>query len=437
MPLSSYDEPSFKLRAMSGPMPKTTLTGVTVDPLVQERRIVFLVGAIQFVNVLDFMMVMPLGPDFAAALDIDTSHIGLIGGAYTASAAVTGLVGSLFLDRYDRRTALACAMLGLVVATAAGGLATGMGTLLAARIMAGAFGGPATSLSLAIVADTVPPARRGKALGSVMAAFSVASILGVPAGLELSRRFGFRAPFFSVALLGLVVAALSIRVMPKLTQHLGAIRPARLFPTFDRLMLNSLCNTALTMLGVFAVVPNISAFVQHNLGYPREQLGLLYLVGGIASFVTMRLVGVLVDRWGALPLVILGSIFHVIALKSAFIDQTTYLPILVIFTLYMLSGSVRMVPMQTLATRVPIPNQRARFMSVQSSVQHMASALGAFLGSVLLTADPSGKLIGMDHIAWGAAALACLVPITVAALERGLRLRDAQQTSSEPLATTL
>jgi hypothetical protein len=37
-----------------------------------------------FVNVLDFMMVMPLGPDFAAALDIPTSHLGYIGGSYTA-----------------------------------------------------------------------------------------------------------------------------------------------------------------------------------------------------------------------------------------------------------------------------------------------------------------------------------------------------------------
>lgn len=388
-------------------MSLTPRNGPAFDPVVQERRIVLLVGAIQFVNVLDFMMVMPLGPDFAAALNIDTSHIGLVGGAYTASAAVTGLLGSLFLDRYDRRTALALAILGLVIATAAGGFATGIGTLVAARILAGAFGGPATSLSLAIIADTVPPTRRGKALGSVMAAFSVASVLGVPAGLELSRRFGFRAPFFAVALLGLVVAALSIRVMPQLTAHLDEKRPTTLLPTFDRLMLISLCNTTLTMLGVFSVVPNISAFVQHNLGYPREQLGLLYLVGGIASFVTMRAVGNLVDRWGAVPLIIIGTIFHVVALKSAFIDQTVWLPILVIFTLYMLSGSLRMVPLQTLASRVPVAHQRARFMSVQSCVQHLASALGAFRdltdtaphGALCRAMPRNGAAIALDQLA--------------------------------------
>jgi predicted MFS family arabinose efflux permease len=174
-----------------------------------ERTIVLLVAAVQFVNILDFMIIMPLGPDFAAALDIPTSHIGYLGGVYTLAAAVSGVIGSRILDRFDRRTVLGLSMLGLILATAAGGFAVGMFSLLAARIVAGAFGGPATSIALAIVGDAVPPARRGKAIGTVMAAFSAASILGVPAGLEAARLFGWRAPFFSVAALGLVVLPFS------------------------------------------------------------------------------------------------------------------------------------------------------------------------------------------------------------------------------------
>src|SRR5687768_7538784 len=159
-----------------------------------ERRIIFLVGAVQFVNILDFMIVMPLGPDFAVALGISSSQLGLIGGAYTAAAAVAGLLGSFFLDRFDRRSALALSMLGLAAGTFAGAFATGLGSLIAARAIAGAFGGPATSLSLSIVADVVPPERRGKALGAVMGAFAVASVIGVPAGLELARKGGWQLP---------------------------------------------------------------------------------------------------------------------------------------------------------------------------------------------------------------------------------------------------
>lgn len=402
------------------------ITGSEPAKVVSERLIILLVGAIQFVNVLDFMMVMPLGPDFAASLDIATSHIGIVGGSYTAAAAVAGVAGSLFLDRFDRRAALGVTMAGLVLGTALGGFATGLASLLMARVVAGLFGGPATSLSLAVIADVIPPARRGKAMGAVMGAFSVASVFGVPAGLELARRFGWRAPFFAVAALGLVLALIAVSLMPPMRQHLAA--PKRVgpkVPLLDSVTLLSLGNTAVVMCGVFAVVPNISAFVQHNLGYPRDKIGLLYLVGGCASFVVMRGVGRLTDRFGYGPMVALGTALHVSALLAAFISPVQVVPVLLMFTLYMLSGSVRMVPMQALASRVPRPEQRARFMSAQSAVQHAASALGAVLASLFLVAAPDGKLVGMDTVAWGAIVAAALLPIGVVVLERRVRARDA------------
>src|SRR5689334_21739801 len=106
------------------------------------RRVLFLVAAVQFINIADFMMVMPLGPDFATALGIPTAHLGYVGGAYTAAASVAGLIGALVLDRWDRRSALAVCMAGLMFGTALGGFAGGMWSLLAARVVAGMFGGP-------------------------------------------------------------------------------------------------------------------------------------------------------------------------------------------------------------------------------------------------------------------------------------------------------
>src|SRR5690606_31809883 len=112
-------------------------------------------------------------------------------------------------------------------------------------------------------------------------------------------------------------------------------------------------------------------------------LGMLYLVGGVASFVALQVAGSLVDRFGAFPLVVAATIFHLLALDFLFLDHWESVTIFLTFTLYMLSGSVRMVPMQTLATQVPSAETRARFMSAQSAVQHMASAFGAFLGSLV------------------------------------------------------
>ena len=190
----------------------------------RERQIVLLMAAVQFINILDFVMVMPMGPDFAAALGIPSSNLGLISGSYTAAAAVSGLAGSFFLDRFDRRPALGLALTGLVVGTALGGFATDLPSLLAARVVAGLFGGPATSLAFSIIADSVPKERRGTAMGKVMAAFSIASVLGVPAGLEMARRLGWRAPFLGTALLGACVAAAAVFLLPPLKGHLSGKR---------------------------------------------------------------------------------------------------------------------------------------------------------------------------------------------------------------------
>jgi predicted MFS family arabinose efflux permease len=117
-------------------------------------------------------------------------------------------------------------------------------------------------------------------------------------------------------------------------------------------------------------------------------------------------------------------VLHVVALVTAFIYPLTWLPVLFIFTVYMLSGSVRMVPMQALASRVPRPEQRARFMSAQSAVQHAASATGAMLASLVLVALPDGKLEGMPQVAWGALVVACLVPVGAGLLEKRVRQRE-------------
>jgi predicted MFS family arabinose efflux permease len=59
-------------------------------------------------------------------------------------------------------------MLGLVLGTLSGAFAQGLGTLMLARVIAGAFGGPATSLAYSIIADIIPPERRGRAMGAVI-----------------------------------------------------------------------------------------------------------------------------------------------------------------------------------------------------------------------------------------------------------------------------
>ena len=390
-----------------------------------ERALVLLIAAVQLVNVLDFVMVMPLGPDFAAGLGIPASKLGLISGSYTAAAAASGLLGSLFLDRFDRRPALGIAMLGLVLGTALGGTARDLSTLLGARLLAGFFGGPATSLSFSIVADVVPEARRGAALGFVMGAFSVAAVLGVPAGLELARHLGWRAPFFAVAALGALVAVTAVLLLPPLRGHLAAdARRVALSGLFtSREVLLSWTMTFLVMAAGFALIPNLSAFVQFNLGYPRAKLGLLYFAGGCVSFVATQISGRLVDRFGSFRVGTAGSALLIFTIVTGFAMAPPLLPVLGIFMLFMLAMALRNVAYHTLTSKVPRGSERARFMSIQSAVQHGASAAGAFLSSQMLSELPGGALAGMGRVAATAVALTLTLPFMLFRVESAVQRR--------------
>ncbi|HEY3586434.1 MAG TPA: MFS transporter [Myxococcaceae bacterium] len=392
-----------------------------------EAWMVFLVGAVQFINIWDFVMVMPLGPDFARALGIPLSRLGLLGGAYTAAAALAGIIGSTFLDRFDRRPALAVAMTGLVLGTLAGGLAWSFPTLLAARFLAGAFGGPATSLSLSIVADVVPLERRGKAMGAVMGAFSVASVIGVPLSLQLSIWGGWRLPFLVVGALGLGVTAAVAASLPSLRGHLArrAEPVGRGRTLFRPLVLTSFAMTAVTMAGGFLVIPNISAYLQTNLGLPRSQLQWVYGIGGVVSFATLRGVGRLVDRFGSFRVGTVATLILAGAFDVMFVHPPRAVAgaamAMAIFLFFALSS--RNVSYNTLATKVPDPAERARFMSFQSAVQHLASALGASVSAAVLFVQPDGSLGNVPTLGRMAIALTLLLPLLLFRVERGVRQR--------------
>jgi predicted MFS family arabinose efflux permease len=396
-----------------------------------ERWIIFLVASVQFVNILDFMMVMPLGPDFARGLGIPTARLGLVSGSYAAAAALAGFLGASVLDRFDRRKALAVAMMGLVAGTAAGAAAQGLWTMIAARVIAGAFGGPATSIALSIVADVVPPARRGRAMSMVMGAFSIASIVGVPLGLQLSVWAGWRFPFLAVASLGLIIVGVALGRMPSLTGHISRQlgRPIDRMRALwgDSTIRLALLTNALVFLAAFMLIPNIAAHLLQNLGYPRPRLSPAYTVGGVVSLFVLLAAGRAVDRRGSAFVATVGTCLYAVALVLGFIapNHFFHLPVFALFAIFMAAMSMRNISIGSLSTRVPRHDERAGYMSLQSMAQHLSSALGAFISAQLLHNTPDGHLAGIDHVSLLSLALAFALPPLLVVIGRRVRMREA------------
>jgi predicted MFS family arabinose efflux permease len=387
-------------------------------PSISERKLVFLIGSVQLLLTLDFTLVLPLGPDFAKALAIPTSQLGLVGASYNAAEAVVAIAGAFFLDRFDRRRALAVALAGLVIGTAASGLSTGLVSLVATRALAGVFGGVAETLVYTIVIDAVAPERRGRAIGAIASTTAVASVLGVPAGLELAHLGGWRVPFFTLAALGTVFVVAAISLLPPQRAHLSAQQtPLRAVLSRSVVRLGLTC-MAIGTIAHYTLAPNLSAYVQFNRGYPRDRLGLIYMIGGGLVFGTIRIAGWLTDRYAASSIALFGTTLYATVLIFGFIYPVDEVPVLVISVGFMISSSFRFVPMRALMSRVPGSAERARFMSVESAVDCAAAAAGAMLGTQILSELPDHALAGIGALASLAIAMTCVYSALCYAVER-------------------
>src|SRR5207253_672815 len=134
----------------------------------REVLVLLVLASVHFANVMDFMIVMPLGPQYQKDLSITPQAFGWLVSVYGFSSSLSGLLAAWFLDRFDRKRALLTLYGGFTLATLLCAASGKYYLLLAARGLAGVFGGVMASTVMAVVGDLFADARRGRAMGVVM-----------------------------------------------------------------------------------------------------------------------------------------------------------------------------------------------------------------------------------------------------------------------------
>lgn len=380
-------------------------------PPLNERALLFTLAGLQFTHIVDFMVMMPLGPQLTKLFGISDAQFGLLVSAYTLAAGVSGLVGSTFVDRFERKRLLLWLYLGFALTTLACGLAPTYGLLMTARVLSGLFGGVMGALVQTIVGDAVPYERRGYAMGIVMASFSLSTVAGVPASLLLAELWGWHASFIAIALASFVIGLVGLRTLPVIDAHLHAARKTSSWQAIGAVLREpdhwrAFGFTALIMATGFTTIPFISIFTTSNLGVSTSQIPLIYLAGGVATLFSSRWIGQAADRWGKV------RTFRVVAALALFpLVGLTYLPmvplalLIVVTTLFFVLVSGRIVPGMAIITQAAKPQLRGTFMSLNSSVQSAAMGVASLVGGALISRDAQGLVTGYEHCGWVAVAL--------------------------------
>lgn len=390
---------------MTSPQP----TGTSALPR-HEWWLLLTLAGIQFTHILDFMIMMPLGPQFTQIFGISDAQFGLLVSAYTLSAGASGLLASTYIDRFDRKRLLLVLYSLFGLATLACGLAPTYGSLMLARVLAGMFGGVLSALSQTIVADVVPFERRGRAMGIVMTAFSVSTVAGVPLGLIVAQRWGWHMPFVGIAVMCALLMVFAARTLPAMGEHVAAGRQRTVLGGIMQVLRDAnhrwtFVFSSLLMFTGFTVIPYITIYMQTNAGVRADQVPLIYLCGGLVTLFSARWFGRMTDQYGKVV------VFRYLAAAAAstllaitLVHGVPLWAVLAVTTMMFVFVSGRMIPGMAIISSAANPQLRGTFMTINASVQSASMGLGSLMGGVLISRDAQGLVQNY----WIAALVGCV-----------------------------
>jgi predicted MFS family arabinose efflux permease len=356
------------------------------------------------------MIMMPLGPILMRELGVGTHEFGLLVSSYTFSAAFTGLLAAMFVDRFERKRLLLTMFALFAVATLACGLAPGYWTLLAARGTAGAFGGVLGSMVQTMVGDLIPssgaaaPAapscRPSRFPPSPACRFhSISPIISAGASPSFHRRSW---PAACCCWAGKCCRLRGHLPDASVSETERAHPLAAMAAVLrDANHLSALLFMALIMFSGFTVIPYITIYITANVEIRQQDIPLIYLFGGCATFFHLapgRPPGRRPRQDQGLSLgraVFAGTLFV----------QTHLWPVplwVMIFwsTVFFIFVPGRMVPAMAIVTSAVQPRLRGTFLSMNGAVQQLASGVPSWLGGAMIAADATGRIVGYDRVGY-------------------------------------
>ena len=288
----------------------------------QFRRLAVLIG-VNFVDMIGFMIVLPLLPFYALKLNATPEVVGQLIASYSIAQLVAAPLWGRVSDRYGRRPALLIGLSASAMAYLVFGFATSVWLLLLSRIVQGAGGGT-TGVAQAYVADTVQPADRARALGWLSAATSAGVMVG-PAIGSSAAHLGQAAPGVIAAILCLINVIMAWRWLPEsrkqiVTRQASARKPIW-FPAWLAIRHPTtpigrlLWIYGIGMLAFSSMTSIMALYLGAEFGFDETTIGYVFLYVGVLSFVMRSvLLGIIVDRIGEIWTMRFGTVLLVIGL---------------------------------------------------------------------------------------------------------------------------
>src|SRR6476620_2876860 len=202
-------------------------------------------------------------------------------------------------SRIERRTLLTATLGVLALTNAASAFAPDYTTLLVLRLVMLAVGALYTPQAAGTAALLVRPEKRGSTIAYIFLGWSLAAAIGLPLITFVASRYGWRAAYGGIGVLGCVSFLLLLWRLPG--GLIGA--PVDLKTWTDvgrnRMILLLLAITTLQMSGQFVVFTFMGPLLAKLTGVGPDAIALVFACYGVCGFIGIAIATRIVDSWGA------------------------------------------------------------------------------------------------------------------------------------------
>ena len=249
----------------------------------------FMLGMSEFV-------VVGILPDIASGLKVSEVTVGNLVAIFAFVYAPCTPLGSALSARFPRFLTYLTLMDVFLVGNILCAFAPNYPVLLIARLLIASVSGTLVAISMTFAPDVTTDKYRTKFIAWVFSGFSIASVVGVPAGTWVANTFGWRVTFALVSVLTAVLMASMAVSLPRNSHpaKIGFLRQFRLF--FDRRIQFGVADVVFGAAASYVFYTYLSPIMRDEIGVPERYISVGLVVYGCACLWSNLYGGKLADR---------------------------------------------------------------------------------------------------------------------------------------------
>jgi predicted MFS family arabinose efflux permease len=343
--------------------------------------------------------------ELSQGLDVTIRDAGLLITFGAIMLCIGSPVTAWLTSRIERRTLLTTTLAVLALTNLASAFAPDYTTLLVIRLFMLAIGALYTPQAAGTAALIVPPEKRGSTIAYIFLGWSLAAAVGLPLITFIASRYGWRAVYGSIGLMGCFSLLLLAWRLPR--GLIGA--PVDLKTWVDvarnRMIVLLLLITTLQMSGQFVVFTFMGPLLTKLTGAGPDAVGLVFALYGIFGFVGIAIATRIVDSWGAYKTSLLFTVTMLTGITGWALSAGTY-PLMACSVAIWGLGFASTNSMQQVRLVGAAPALASASVSLNTSVLYIGQAVGSAIGGVLYARD---LLHGSGYVAMGFVAMALTI----------------------------